>query len=109
MIYANLIRAVLDGKKIQWRVARPRESSGWKTYEDPSLTIRVLARELDGYEYRVEPVPDIVDYSLARCGRGTSLQEAVKLLFKQEGSIIKRTFDGETKKLKSIEIVENVK
>jgi hypothetical protein len=63
--HADLIRAVLDGKTVQWRQANGKT---WTDYNsDPMDTISNLARDLHnylaGYDYRIKPEPIVRMFS----------------------------------------------
>jgi hypothetical protein len=64
MRYADLIRAVLDGKIIQFR-GRKTDPQKWLDFDDGRRAIMNLASEGEYFEYRIkpEPVADKVWYS----------------------------------------------
>jgi hypothetical protein len=117
MKHADLIRAALDGKKIQCRQMTgngwgyyPTE---WRTFADTRLAVADMAAGYTAFEYRLEPEPkpDVVRYgkacnveykanSWAAGGNNTYWTRT-----KSGSDNIKATFDGETGKLKSVEIV----
>lgn len=93
--HAEVIKAWADGAKIQVRLAT---TAPWITTTDPSW--------LEDMEYRVkpEPKPDIPQYVRAMYG----LLEAgvyVSRCVDPANANIKLVFDGETRKLKSVELI----
>jgi hypothetical protein len=111
--HADLIRAALDGKKIQYRAVSGKSircsyPTVWKTFADTRLAVADMAAEYSNLEYRLEPKPDEVRYqAVVMTGGYTSLQavQSVARRHKVPVSFEKRVFDGETGKLKSVEIV----
>jgi hypothetical protein len=116
MKHADLIRAALDGKKIQCRQITgngwgyyPTE---WKTFKDVRLAVVDMAAEYSAFEYRLEPRPDVVRYGKACNVEYKANAWAVPAntttwtRTKSGSDNIKATFDGESGKLKSVEIVE---
>jgi hypothetical protein len=56
MKYADLIRAALDGKTIQYQYTRTKNPI-WIDFVASANAIRVLATESPHYEYRCKPEP----------------------------------------------------
>jgi hypothetical protein len=97
-IHADCIIAWANGAKIQCRVY---EDEGWIDVMAPNWS--------HSYEYRVKPIPkpDIVKYSPDFGPGWPELYPAKESDKKNNGfGVIKKTYDGETGKLKSVEIVE---
>jgi len=89
--HAAVLRAIADGKAVQWRL-----NSTWNDYVDghPGCPLYCM----DGTEWRIkpEPKPDVVLYrALGKAGDCRPF----------EGANICLTFDGETGKLKSAEVL----
>jgi hypothetical protein len=84
--HAELIKAWADGAEIQVRLS---SSGGWGDCHDPYWS--------DHVEYRIksEPKPDVVQHWCA----------SVQPLKYPEQNNLKLTFDGETGKLKSAEVL----
>lgn len=108
MKYADLIRAVLDGKRVQSR----RETSNclglwseWAIMLDTPLAIRYMAAEYPFVEFRLEPPPpvDVVKYIAASAPAEYDTLNEAKSASKYV--YYKRTYDGETGQLKSSELV----
>jgi hypothetical protein len=59
---ADLIRAAIEGKTVQWRVAAKRVPSAWMDYDSDALDVIAclagdLMRNTGNYEFRVKPEP----------------------------------------------------
>lgn len=99
-VHAKLIKAWADGAEIEFF----RASSGtWEYIAEPGWYA--------GSQYRIkpEPKPDIVLYAVASAGWfETNLGHPRSIWSKQRGKedTIKATFDGETKELKSVEMLK---
>jgi hypothetical protein len=104
--HADLIRAALDGKKIQYKYGLEGK---WVTFEKQNFAVARLACESERYEYRLEPKPDVVryfnQYSFTAYGYG-AIASADAKAGNHRLCVTKNTYDGETGKLKSVEIVE---
>jgi hypothetical protein len=98
--HAELIKAWADGAEIE----ELHLKKGWQPFTDGHWM------ECDSWDYRIkpQPKPDVVYY-------GVCDQEAARLRVTElewcftklndEGDLIKLTFDGETGKLKSAEVL----
>jgi hypothetical protein len=75
MRYADLIRAVLDGKIIQFR-GRKTDPQKWLDFDDGRRAIMNLASEGEYFEYRIkpEPIPDKVWYATVTDWRPNNLK-----------------------------------
>jgi hypothetical protein len=116
MKHADLIRAALDGKKVQYRAVSGKSircsyPTEWKTFADTRLAVADMAAEYSNLEYRLEPKPDVVRYGKAcnvkyKASAWDAPENTTSWTRTKSGSDnIKATFDGETGKLKSVEIV----
>jgi len=96
--HAEVIKAWADGAKIQWYDSSPREHR-WKDCPDVFLW-------QDRFEFRVkpEPKPDHVYYGVFDMDGSASI-ESCFTKFKDQGDQIMLTFDGETGRLKAVEIL----
>ena len=92
--HAAVIKAWADGAEIQHR-----PNAGWEWSEATLLT---LAQGVGG-EYRIkpEPKPDVVQYYRSEVDSNSYAVGAVRVKLDN----LKLTFDGETGKLKSAEVV----
>jgi hypothetical protein len=111
----EFIQALLDDKKIQWRPVMDfrsgrRLNEGWIDFDTPKNALYYLADE--GHEFRIKPKEDIVRYGVVYVGDGArqwgfSTIEKASMTCTPTGKyrIVKRVFDGETGKEKSLEFV----
>jgi hypothetical protein len=103
--HAELIRAALDGKRIQVRRRGTAKVPGyypWETIRDQRLAIADMAAEYPSFEYRLEPKPDRVEFLSWGVGVGwVQLSDRTPSGYQT----ISAHIDGETGKLKSVEIV----
>jgi hypothetical protein len=85
--YCELIKAWADGAEIE---ARQGSSTTWVTVDSPTWSIHGT------YRIKPEPKPDavVVWYVDAMCWQ-----------FRCDNGNLKLTFDGETRKLKSAEVI----
>ena len=100
--HAEVIKAWADGAKIQWYDSSPREHR-WKDCPDVFLW-------QDRFEFRVkpEPKPDIVYFGVFNVSEVVLHPMELESCFTKysdDGDQIKITFDGETGKLKSAEVL----
>ncbi len=98
--HAAVLRAIADGKAVQWRL-----NSTWNDYFDghPGCPLYCMA----GTEWRIkpEPKPDSVHISrIALRPTSNGPQTALVNLFDTDGGKVQYTFDGEGK-LKSAEVL----
>jgi hypothetical protein len=96
--HAEVILAWLSGKEIQYRKGL---IGVWKPVDDPGF--------FESFEYRVKPAEDIVLYAIVSNAL-YSLQENVCSISSGSDrqlsfSNLKLTFDGDTKVLKSAEVI----
>ena len=96
--HSELIKAWADGAEIEYR--EYPTSGPWHARDNPNW--------LDHVEYRIKPKPDVVQ-KVKMWAEG-KVQTSVLLRYSSvsydvEGSNLKLTFDGETGKLKSAEVV----
>ena len=100
--HADLIHAWADGAKIQWR--DPKDDERWSDIKIPNW--------LEDCEYRIKPMPkpdvvrNITVEATLKCGE--TCGEAFVQVFKSGKYIfpnLRLTFDGETGKLKSAEVL----
>jgi hypothetical protein len=102
--HADLIRAALDGKEIQWSPG----GAGWQTFLSPDNAIYYMTGRPSLYQYRIkpEPKPDTVYYDVVRRGKYTSLETLKEGFGHMDGEYcVKLTINGETGE-KTVEIVE---
>lgn len=92
-VHAELIKAWADGAKIEFKAT----SGIWTDTEPP------IWSPTNDYRIKPEPKPDIIKY--ARIDVITGHQYWIKLN-RQSDSNMKYTFDGETGKLKSVELIK---
>jgi hypothetical protein len=94
--HAEVIKAWADGAEIQ---SRRRNNDEWCDTPSPSW--------YKDTEYRIkqEPKPDHVYYGVFEMN-GSMLLESCFTKVKDDGDELKLTFDGETGKLKSAEVIE---
>ena len=107
MKHAALIQAALDGKFIQYRkIGRTQ----WSTFTDTRLAISNLASEYPSFEYRIKPKEDVVLYSVLVSKQGnwgiTAELTCVGYANSNPENNVKITLDGETLKLKNIEVMK---
>ena len=88
--HAALIKAWADGAEVEYL---PLWSSDWMPITAPSWD--------DDGDYRIKPKPDVVMYGYA-CTKGIWRVS----LYRGDGNNIKATFDGDTGKLKSAEVLQ---
>jgi len=93
-IHAELIKAWADGAEIE----AYQGSGSWKNVASPSWNIGTT------YRIKPEPKPDRVYYG-AFDVNGLTAIDSCFTKFHDEGDHIKVTFDGETGKLKSAEVL----
>jgi len=90
--HAALIKAWADGAEIE---ARQGDSTTWVTVDSPTWSIHGT------YRIKPEPKPDVIEYRYADCFRnGDGYTRGISPPFN-----LKLTFDGETGKLKSAEVL----
>ena len=97
--HADIIKAWADGAEIEFLDAHGRWSS-----------IGLNPRWMDGVKYRIkpEPKPDIVYYGVFDETHVLVENRIIDSCFtriEDQGDVIKVTFDGETGKLKSAEVL----
>ena len=85
--HAELIKAWADGAEIEMQ-----HYKDWKLISNPRWDV-----ELTEYRIKPEPKPDVVRYGIATAFFGSSVAAT--------SDNIKVTFDGETGKLKSAEVI----
>ena len=96
--WAKEIKAWADGAKIEHRfINNGGYQSKWTVVQTPEW------RTKDGHEYRIyqEPKPDVVGYMCAANGLTAFCGP-----WRDVGDNIKCTFDGETGKLKAVELIK---
>ncbi len=89
--HAELIKAWADGAEIEYS----REGYPWKKIVDPTWSTTC------DYRVKPEPKPDVVYYSTLMGVRGSDYTKSNKASVHN----IKHTYDGETGKLKSVEML----
>lgn len=87
--HAALIKAWADGAEVE---CRQTESGTWLTVSDPAWS------KLAEYRIKSEPKPDVVEQYHAKNG-------GVRVAEHWERENLRLTFDGETGKLKSAEVI----
>lgn len=91
--HAELIKAWADGAEIE---CRQGSSTTWVTVESPTWSIHGT------YRIKTEPKPDVVEKYKADAGLKYG---CVRIAEHWEQDNLKLTFDGETGKLKSAEVI----
>ena len=91
--HADLIKAWADGAEIE---TRPYSDAGWFPLEEPHWHVE---RE---YRIKPEPKPDVVEQYVAK---GYTKYSGVRVAEHWERENLRLTFDGETGKLKSAEVI----
>ena len=91
--HAELIKAWADGAEIE---TRPYSDAGWFPLEEPHWHVE---RE---YRIKTEPKPDVVEQYVAK---GYTKYSGVRVAEHWERENLRLTFDGETGKLKSAEVI----
>jgi len=89
--HAELIKAWADGAEIEYRCY---EDERWFATQHPEWT------ESCFYRLKPEQKPDVVLYALINRGGVSAYSE-----FKTPADNVQLTFDGQTRKLKSVEIL----
>jgi hypothetical protein len=106
-----LIRAALDGAVIETRPIGPPRGKPWRALETGRHTVAILAQEYPSFEYRVQPKPDRVVYrAMWRWERPTSTgcykdYNSGEMARDPNLEWLKITYDGETNKIKSVELM----
>jgi hypothetical protein len=104
--HAELIKAWADGAEIEYRVKDGKLGwSGWKSFD--SLE-RFLTDPWWDYRIKPAPKPDVVYYGVYNPEDARTRVVDLEFCFTKlndEGDHIKLTFDGETGKLKSAEVL----
>lgn len=95
---AELIKAWADGAEIQWRDKDSDSDRAWRDTNDPWFWNGI------NMEFRIKPEPKPDFYRYLRITEDCHNYD-IKFAFKHD-SHIKLTFDGETNKLKSAEVLE---
>lgn len=91
--HAELIKAWADGAEIE---ARQGVSNSWVFVREPTWSIHGV------YRIKPEPKPDVVEQYVAK---GYTKYGGVRVAEHWERDNLKLTFDGETGKLKSAEVI----
>lgn len=94
--WAKEIKAWADGAQIQ--VSRPISLDEWTDWTDTNDPHWVRTSR-----YRIKPEPDVVEYGFIVAGSPTMVLHASR--HKANYDNIKFTFDGETGKLKAVELL----
>jgi len=97
--HAAVLRAIADGKVVQWQ---SMADQGWN---DQHGAINPFIDHHLEWRVKPEPKPDVVRYDFVRKAYFTTLEEARRDAPPGCG-VVRLTIDGETGKLKSVEIVE---
>jgi hypothetical protein len=84
--HADLIHAWADGAEIEFRLV----SGDWRHTDEPAWKWDTV--------YRIKPKPDIISFLCVLDPSG--------IVFGMVGANLKLTFDGETKQLKSAEVLK---
>ena len=97
--HAELIKAWADGADIQVRVTKPHITDRWMDCDHPAF--------VPDLEYRIkpEPKPDVVRWVYGRKNMGYDTFENACDEVSDVKPNLKLTFDGETGKLKSAEVL----
>jgi hypothetical protein len=97
--HADILIAIAEGKEVQWRISG---DDGWFEAEFKPYTPLTNPN----FEWRIkpEPKPDVVEFLNIYRGGYKTKEEAIYCGSNAPG-VIKTTFDGETGKLKSAEVM----
>lgn len=95
--HAELIKAWADGAEIEFFDTRFDEHK-WKRCSDSPMWDRI------DVEFRIKPKPDHVYYGVFEMNGSMHLESCFTKI-NDDGDHIKLTFDGETGKLKSAEVL----
>lgn len=99
---AAVLRAIADGKAVQWKA-----NHTWYDYNPEEDGCSPLADDHIEWRVKTEPKPDVVRYVNAYAWSGyTNIEDAESMRNKNAAGMFTLVFDGETGKLKSVEIVE---
>jgi hypothetical protein len=90
--HADLIHAWADGAKIQWR--DPKDDERWSDIKIPNW--------LEDCEYRIKPMPKPDFYTYLTI---THSYTGTQNLCRYGSDNVKFIYDGETRKLKSAEVI----
>lgn len=94
--HAEMIKAWADGAEVEWKYHANAE---WQLCETPCWREQV--------EYRIKPEPDVVHYAKATLVEGYfHIKAMLSHEFDAQYDNLKLTFDGDTKKLKSAEVIK---
>lgn len=104
--HAEIIKAWADGADIE---VQTHSTGPWIDFKD-TCQLGCVAWS-SSWEYRIkpEPKPDVVWYMVvSKCGSGfrTEAEGLAKQLLKSGSDVLSVTFDGETGKLKSAEVLK---
>jgi hypothetical protein len=104
-IHADVIKAWADGAQIERYAGRLKGLEIWNTCPFPTW------KEFDQYRIKPEPKPDVVTYGQAVLMLGNGhVPTIVKLTdggtVKWRTDNVKFVFDGESEKLKSVELIK---
>lgn len=115
MKHEDLIRDALNGITIEVRRIFPTVGEWTSFGKDVRLAVANMAQEYPSYEYRREPVPDIVCYRVNRVGNynGMGNHQCLGVYPVEQAAVdfgngeyqLKFSYDGFTKKLKKVEMV----
>lgn len=100
-VHAAVIKAWADGAEIQFWLS---DSQEWVDLEDQSHT--PMWSPLNKYRVKPEPKPDIINYYMAACVIGTE-KVYMAPMFSAKHANLKCVFDGETRELKSVELLND--
>ena len=93
--HADLIKAWADGAEIQIK-----QGGWWFDIKDPGWYT------CEEYRIKREPMPDVVIYSELQARTELGLAIGLNRIKDMPSNNVKITFDGETGKLKSVEIIK---
>lgn len=98
--HAEVLRAIADGKVVQWQ---SRADGSWN---DRQSLVNPLCEDFLNWRVKPEPKPDVVRYLPAYKNTGYVSFEKSASIHGEAIGHVRLTIDGETGKLKSVEIVE---
>ena len=99
--HAAVLRAIADGKAVQWR-----SNERWHDYQDGSHGNPLYCSDITEWRIKPEPKPDVVRYVNAYLGDGhRTIETAKKAQSEDIAGRVKIVIDGETGKLKSAEVL----
>lgn len=98
--HAAVLRAIADGKEVQWL------SSSGEWMDAYGFSLNPLAADCFEWRVKPEPKPDVVRYYACAYASGFNSLDGAKNSWPDAIGYFRWSLDGDTGKLKSVEIVE---